>query len=115
MKKWGGLEYFKFAVYILMPITCSLYILDDDRLNNLIKRYHFVVYPPEQYDQSDIQEMIRVAAEKREKRLDANLSIEEKMLSEREDKREEYYEKRSKRHQFGIQPRSKSSQDQDQE
>ncbi|EFA82954.1 hypothetical protein PPL_03732 [Heterostelium album PN500] len=90
VKKWGGLEYFKFAVYIIMPISCSLYILDNDRLNNLIKKYQFVVYPPELHAPEDVKNMIREAAIKREQRLAANQGIEEQMQQQREEKHQQF-------------------------
>ncbi|KYQ89593.1 RING zinc finger-containing protein [Tieghemostelium lacteum] len=63
-----ALEAFKSVVYIVMPITCTLYVMDDDRLDNLIKRYKFVVYPPEAQTHEEFARMEQEFFDAREKR-----------------------------------------------
>eukprot|EP01111_Echinosteliopsis_oligospora_P011049 TRINITY_DN3543_c2_g1_i1.p1 TRINITY_DN3543_c2_g1~~TRINITY_DN3543_c2_g1_i1.p1 ORF type:complete len:103 (+),score=39.13 TRINITY_DN3543_c2_g1_i1:46-309(+) len=42
-----GLEAWKFAVYLVMPVGAAWFFSDPDRSNRAVQWYRFVVYPPE--------------------------------------------------------------------
>ncbi|EAL68890.1 hypothetical protein DDB_G0276777 [Dictyostelium discoideum AX4] len=54
-QKVKALELLKWGVYFGMPIIATIHVLDPDRLDNLIMKHQFVVYPPEAQTQEEFK------------------------------------------------------------
>ncbi|KAK5577933.1 hypothetical protein RB653_002881 [Dictyostelium firmibasis] len=67
-QRFKALELLKWGVYFGMPIIATIHVLDPDRLDSLIMKHQYVVYPPEAQSQEEFKKKELEYIEKRNAR-----------------------------------------------